>query len=100
MTEHPSWSQHIVPNGEPILGKTYRADGWAYVDPPGRFSPEAWDYFLDLFGREHIVIIIETRGKHPSDGLPFARGQFLVSPEGWAKAVASLGERKEGPIAS
>lgn len=52
MAEHPSFQSPFIPPGEPVPGKTYRADGWAYIDPPTRFSPEAWDGLMDLIGGE------------------------------------------------
>lgn len=82
MAEHHSFSSPFIPPGEPIPGKTYRADGWAYIDPPGRFSPEAWENFLSLIGEGEYVVLAGSSGTHPSDGKPFVRGQLLVSPSG------------------
>lgn len=82
MAEHESFRSAGLPAGEPVAGKTYRADGWAYIDPPTRFSPEMWTYFLSLIGEENYVILAKSAGTSPHDGLPFVRGQLLVSPEG------------------
>ena len=89
MGEHPSFNQHILPPGEPVSGKTYRADGWAYIDPPVRFSPEIWDHFLALIGEGEFVILVGSSGNHPSDEKPFVRGQLLVSPAGMANLQAA-----------
>jgi hypothetical protein len=87
MGEHPSFKG--LPPGEPIMGTTYRADGWAYVDPPGRLSPKAWDQFLAIIGEGNYQILAMSSGTHPSDGLPFIRGQLLVSPAGWQNMEAA-----------
>jgi hypothetical protein len=84
MAEHPSFSGPLIPPGEPVRGETYRADGWAYLDPAGRFSPKMWEHLLALIGDGNYVILAESRGIHPSDGKRYARGQLLVSPAGMA----------------
>ncbi|MES2753819.1 MAG: hypothetical protein V4659_04065 [Pseudomonadota bacterium] len=86
MTEHPSFAD--LPPGEPIEGKTYRADGWAYIDPPGRFSPEAWADFLAMFGAGQAVILALSAGR-TIEGAPWRRGQILISPEGMRAAGAA-----------
>lgn len=86
MAEHPSFSSPLIPPGEPVEGESYRADGWAYIDPPGLFSPEAWDALLGHFGEGEVVILAGTSG-FMADGRPFKRGQLLVSPKGM-EAVA------------
>lgn len=71
-----------LPDGEPVKGKTYRADGWAYLDTP-TFTPEMWDYFLSFFGgSENYVVLAQSRG----DG--GVRGHLLVSPDGVKSALA------------
>lgn len=82
MAEHPTFQNALLPPGEPIEGKTYRADGWAYLDPPTRFSPDMWDYFLSLIGEGEYVILARTSGTHQKDGKPYVRGQVLISPAG------------------
>lgn len=88
--EHPTFKNAFLPEGEPVSGKTYRADGWAYVDPAGRFSPEAWDTLMNSFGWDEVVMLAGSSGIHPSDGKPFIRGQFLVSPKGIENAAKTL----------
>lgn len=78
MTEHPSFRK--LPPGEPIAGKTYRADGWAYIDPPGLLSPKRWDQLLLIIGAGQYVILTKSEGIR--GGIPFVRGQLLVSPAG------------------
>lgn len=85
--EHWTFKQHLLPPGEPISGKTYRADGWAYVDPPARFSPERWDELLAIFGDGNYVFLAVSRGVDRAGG-EWIRGQLLVSPEGWRRLEA------------
>jgi hypothetical protein len=92
MAEH--WTFRGCPPGEPIAGQTYRADGWAYVDPPGKMTPDLWQEFVDLFGEDHCVMLVVSEGV--SGGEPFKRGQFLTSPTGWAKAEAAVAKAKRG----
>jgi hypothetical protein len=53
-----------------------RAKGWRYIDPPTKFSPEMWDYFRNLIGRDEHKLLVSSTG----DG--WKRGQFLISPQG------------------
>lgn len=93
MAEH--WTFRGCPPGEPIPGKTYRADGWAYCDPPGLLAPDLWEEFLALFGGpEDRVMLTQSSGF--KNGKPFKRGQFLASPKGWASAEAALAKAKRG----
>lgn len=75
MTEHPSFNDPFVPPGEPIKGKTYRADGWAYQDIP-RMSPECWARFLYRLGEGNWVVLTLV------DYGDSKRGQLLISPQG------------------
>lgn len=81
--EHHTFKRFGLPEGEPIEGKTYRADGWAYMDPPGVFTPECWDNLLDVFGKDNVIILSVSKGV-TAEGEPWIRGQFLASPLGWA----------------
>lgn len=63
--------------------------GWQYRDPRGRFSPEMWDHFLSVLGDGEYRLIAGSNGVD-SDGLPWVRGQLLVSPRGLANATAHL----------
>ena len=74
MSEH--WSFKSLPPGEPIPGKTYRADGWQYVDLPSRLSFDVRDQLLSIVGEENVVLLASTTGPD------FWRGQLLLSPEG------------------
>lgn len=55
--------------------------GWRYVDPPTKFSPEMWEYFLGVIGAGNYQILAESSGT-TNDGLPYRRGQLMVSPAG------------------
>jgi len=68
-----------MPEGEPIAGKTYRADGWQYVDLPTRLSHEMKDVFFGVIGEGNYAILACTELPGP-DG--YWRGQLLISPEG------------------
>ena len=75
MVEHPSFKG--MPPGEPVVGKTYRADGWQYYDLPEWLSLEMRDYFLSLFkdDKNYVILAETTKGD-------YWRGQMLISPEG------------------
>ncbi len=65
-----------LPPGEPIKGKTYRADGWVYRDMPAFATDKVWDEFLDILGEDNYRILgmsVTSGNKH---------GQFLISPKG------------------
>lgn len=79
--EHWTFAYHNLPPGEPIIGKTYRADGWGYFDPGVKFEPEAWQDILNIIGEEYEILAFST-GKFPKSGKPWVRGQLLVSPKG------------------
>lgn len=70
-----------LPAGEPIEGKTYRADGWIYRDLP-RMSHEYFDKFVELVGEENIAWITLA------DYGFTKRGQLLISPTGMANISA------------
>jgi hypothetical protein len=97
MAEHPSFQSPFLPPGEPVLGKTYRADGWAYIDPPTRFSPEAWDGLMDLIGEGNVVILAATTGTL-KDGRPYVRGQLLISPDGIRNIEARRAQPEPAPV--
>ena len=93
--QHPTFDSPFVPSGEPVEGKTYRADGWAYFDPPTRFSPEMWELFLNAFGVESTdyVVLAVSAGNSPEGS--WVRGQILVSPDGIKKALVSAAEMRK-----
>ena len=71
----------FMPPGEPIPGKTYRADGWSYRDAPTWFTPEMWDYFLSIIGEGNYVVLAMSE-RTAGDGTKSKRGQFIISPQG------------------
>lgn len=77
MTEH--WSMRNLPSGEPVKGKTYRADGWAYFDAPWT-SIDSWNSSLAKIGNENHVVLAMTMAPDMSR----VRGQLLISPQGVA----------------
>lgn len=79
-----------LPPGEPITGKTYRADGWFYRDLP-QMAPEYFNDLLDLIGADNIAWI--TRATYPNG---YQRGQMLVSPDGMARIRAHNTAGNEG----
>jgi hypothetical protein len=97
MAEHPSFQSPCIPPGEPVPGKTYRADGWAYTDPPSRFSPESWDGLMDLIGEGNVVVLAKTTGTL-SDGGPYVRGQLLISPAGIKNIEAKRAQPEPAPV--
>jgi len=75
MIEHPSMAG--LPDGEPVLGKTYRTDGWAYYCPLGFMIVEVWNELLSFLGEGNYVCLAMTR-----KGDNWVRGQLLISPQG------------------
>ena len=69
-----------VPPGEPIPGKTYRADGWVYRDLPTWLSPNMKDLFFSIIGVENTVILASS--ERTIDDVKYWRGQLLISPAG------------------
>lgn len=68
--------------------------GWRYVDPGVKFSPELWQTYLAIYGPGEYQILIESVGQH-RNGQPWQRGQLLVSPTGqrnMAEYVARIQE--------
>lgn len=88
MTEHATFRTACLPPGEPVEGKTYRADGWAYVDMPSWSTLEWWSHAREVFGEgEYVVLAESTRGIH-------WRGQFLVSPAAIDRFRAFMARRR------
>ena len=79
MAEDAGWLG--CPPGEPVEGKTYRADGWVYRDLP-RMAPEWFQKLIDLIGEENIVWLSKA------DYGDAKRGQMLISPAGMANISA------------
>lgn len=86
MAEDPSWKE--LPPGEPIPGKTYRADGWAYRDLPGWITINNWEKFTAILGAEnYVVLAMSLKGDR-------VHAQLLISPEGMANARAYIAPRQ------
>lgn len=79
-----------LPPGEPIPGKTYRADGWVYRDLP-QMAPEYFAQLIELIGADNIAWI--TRATYANG---YQRGQMLVSPDGMARVRAHNAAGNEG----
>jgi hypothetical protein len=81
MSEHQSFA--CLPPGEPLPGKTYRADGWIYWDAPARFTPHVWATLLAKLGKpqDDYVILAQSSGTD-HQGVGWIRGQLLIAP--WA----------------
>ncbi len=84
MSQHWSFDNPLMPPGEPVPGKTYRADGWQYVDLPTRLSPDMKVEFFAVLGEGNWVILAETHGPD------YWRGQLLISPEGQERMKARI----------
>ena len=90
MSEHWSFRDPMnpLPPGEPVPGKTYRADGWMYKDFP-RFEPDVWDSLLLAIGTEHFVpLSLANYGTSK-------RGQLLISPQGVINCIGFLKAKAE-----
>lgn len=74
MSEHPSFEENGCPPGEPLPGKTYRADGWSYNNLP-RMTVAHAQTLIGILG-EHVVWLTYT------DYGNAVRGQCLISPTG------------------
>lgn len=86
MTEHPSFEG--LPPGEPVAGKTYRADGWSYMDTP-KFTPDMWKLLLGVIGDGEYVVLAMSECRSPNDpSAGWVRGQLLVSPQGQKNSEA------------
>lgn len=84
-TEDDSW--YWLPPGEPVKGKTYRADGWVYRDLP-RMEYELFDAIKDVIGEDNIVWLAL------SDYGGAMRGQALLSPTGVERLRAVIDQNK------
>ena len=71
--------------------------GWRYLDFPTKFSPQAWDWLLLLMGEGEYQLIISSSCSHPDGTLDWIRGQFFVSPQGYAN-LTDENRRKEIPF--
>lgn len=78
-----------VPDGEPISGKTYRADGWVYRDLPN-LGLAQFDELVGIIGDDNLVWLTLAERVWP-DGQKTKRGQVLISPAG----IENLRKRKE-----
>lgn len=93
MSIHPSFLRPDLPTTEPIRGKTYRADGWAYIEMMHVKTPITWfDEIEAVAGEGHLVYI--SKYAFP-DGTGAA--MFMLSPEGQERVVAFTSRRRETP---
>lgn len=83
-----------LPDDEPILGKTYRADGWVYRDLPN-LSLENFDKFVSIVGVNNIEWLTLAQRSWP-DGAITKRGQCLISPAGIEACKAHVAARDGG----
>lgn len=82
MAEHPSFRN--MPPGEPVTGKTFRADGWQYVDLPSRLTFAFKDEFFAIIGEGNYFILVESFSRQDD----WWRGQILISPDGQRRMKA------------
>lgn len=75
-----------LPPGEPIPGKTYRADGWVYRDLPTWLSMDMKARLFNTIGVENTVILAAS--ERTIEGVKYWRGQLLISPVGMARIKA------------
>ena len=68
-----------IPSSEPIVGKTYFADGWVYrfID---LITKEDFKKLIDIIGEDNKVML--ALSDHIINGQSWFTGQFLISPEG------------------
>lgn len=79
-----------LPEGEPIIGKTYIADGWQYRDIPN-LSPKMWDYLFSMIGNENEhYVFLSTSSIERNGELWAKRGQILISPIGMENLASSV----------
>jgi hypothetical protein len=77
-----------------IVPPELRAKGWRYIDPPTKFTPDAWDEFLRIIGEGEYEIICASEGHTKENGHEWTRGQLLVSPQGF-KNMADAARKNE-----
>ena len=79
--------------GEPVPGKTYKADGWVCREI--QWTPlRAYVEFIEIIGLENLLFLAGTR-RQDKEGKVFARGQFLVSPEGMERLTEFVKRKKD-----
>jgi hypothetical protein len=67
--------------GEPIVGKTYKADGWVYRDIGGT-TTALWGELMTILGEDNVVVLAASTNRDNT----IIRGQILVSPDGVKRA--------------
>ena len=77
----------------PPMPKEYADKGWTYLDPPSRFSPDMWQYFLSILGEGEYKIIAQSEGRDKFGH--WQRGQLFVSPQARENMKAHLLAKKE-----
>lgn len=70
-------------------------EGWRYIDPPCKFSPDMWNLFLDIIGEGNYEIL--TLSESSVLGKEWKRGQLMVSPSGIVNLQShSIKKEKDG----
>ncbi len=85
MTVHPSFLQPGLPQVEPIDGKTYRADGWIYLDMP-RSVRSFWNEF-EAVAASGLVYISKFQFQDDSQA-----ALLMLHPDSAARIVAFIQE--------
>lgn len=89
--QHESFDSPSMPTGEPIVGKTYRADGWEYKEIPWT-TVDALNKILSyLEDEEYEFIALSSR---EMNGVMCARGQVLFSPSAM-KTIRELNDNAD-----
>lgn len=70
-----------MPDTEPFIGETLRADGWVYRDTPPMLE-EFWKRLCDVMGTENYRLMTYAERKFKGDDRLYVRGQMFVSPAG------------------
>lgn len=86
MAEHPSFSRVLVPPGEPVSGKTFRRDGWQYLDTPVMLRT-FWDELVRIIGDGEYVVLSGSALGYPNAS--YRRATMLVSPLGQRRIAAA-----------
>ena len=74
-----------LPDGEPFIGETLRADGWEYRDLH-KTTPENLAKLLSIVGKGNYRWLTYAEYNLPDGKL--VRGQMFVSPQGIANCKA------------
>ncbi len=70
-----------MPDTEPFIGETLRADGWVYRDTPPMLE-DFWKRLLDTMGEGNYRLMTYAERTFKGDDRLYIRGQMFVSPAG------------------